>query len=320
MSKKQNSKEEIIIPLGLLIPVVVIWLIAAPLSVYLVLNKTTKDSSEVLGVDTGQAQMVHSQDADLEELPLESSETTDAVEEKVYSLSICLKNLCRNIFNGDFRSLIVGDELDEVNFTAYMKENVYPYFDGKYAKKSVVKNSKGEFQARVEDELINYDTLFEKVNTAYLNGESNMKIELDYTVTAGTDGKYASKYIEVDNSQQKLYVWDQGEITKTIELSGPVYGFQVYGVFNIVDKGREPIAPGGKHMPYWMAFYHSKKQDSWYGFHALIWGFNEDGSKWYEPERNIGTRQSAGCIRMRFEDAKWLYENFEKGDTILIHE
>lgn len=88
----------------------------------------------------------------------------------------------------------------------------------------------------------------------------------------------------------------------------------------MVDKGIEPIAPGGKYMPYWMAFYYSKKQDSWYGLHGLIWMKRDDGTRWIEPETNIGLRKSAGCIRMVVADAKYLYENFEKGDFILIHE
>ena len=117
-----------------------------------------------------------------------------------------------------------------------------------------------------------------------------------------------------------LFVWMNGEVVKTILLSGPKYGFQVYGVFPIVDKGIEPEAPGGKYMPYWMAFYYAKGQDSWYGLHSLIWWYGEDGNKVYETINNIGRRESAGCIRMLLDDAKYLYENFKIGDYILIHE
>ena len=321
MKKQERTLGEIVIPLNHLITVVFVWLIAVPISVFFFLSQTIKNPGRVLGTQSKEVESVFLED---KENPISTSDLKDVgkvvVGDKVYSLSICLKDLCRNLFNDDFRSLIIGEELDKYNFEKYIETNVRPYFESKYGQKVVVKNSKGEFLARVEDEVINYDSLFDKVNSAYLAGINNIKIDLDYKITAGTDGKYADKYIEIDNSQQRLYVWEEGKIIKEIALSGPVYGFQVYGVFPIVDKGREPIAPGGKYMPYWMAFYYSKKQDSWYGLHALIWGYNEDGTKWYEPARNIGTRQSAGCIRMMFDDAKWLYENFEKGDLILIHE
>ena len=321
MKKKKDSSKEVVVPLKQFVAVLFIWLLAVPFSVFFFLSQMPKKSNQVLGTQSKEVESVFLED---KENPISTSDLKDVgkvvVGDKVYSLSICLKDLCRNLFNDDFRSLIIGEELDKYNFEKYIENNVQPYFESKYGQKVVVKNSKGEFLARVEDEVINYDSLFDKVNSAYLAGINNIKIELDYKITAGTDGKYADKYIEIDNSQQRLYVWEEGDIIKEIALSGPVYGYQVYGVFPIVDKGREPIAPGGKYMPYWMAFYYSKKQDSWYGLHALIWGYNEDGTKWYEPARNIGTRQSAGCIRMMFDDAKWLYENFEKGDLILIHE
>ena len=321
MKKKEDSSKEVVVPLKHFVVVLFIWLLAVPFSVVFFLSQMPKKSNQVLGT---QSKEMEGEFKEKEEEVVLSQNLIEGKEivvgDQVYSLSICFKGLCRNMFNADFRSLIIGEELDKYNFEKYIETNVRPYFESKYGKKVVVKNSKGEFLARVEDEVINYDSLFDKVNSAYLAGINNVKIELDYKITAGTDGKYADKYIEIDNSQQRLYVWEEGDIIKEIALSGPVYGYQVYGVFPIVDKGREPIAPGGKYMPYWMAFYYSKKQDSWYGLHALIWGYNEDGTKWYELARNIGTRQSAGCIRMMFDDAKWLYENFEKGDLILIHE
>ena len=73
-------------------------------------------------------------------------------------------------------------------------------------------------------------------------------------------------------------------------------------------------------MPYWMAFYYSPKQNTYWGLHALIWWYDENGRKVYEPTSNIGVRRSGGCIRMLVEDAKFLYEIYEKGDPILIHE
>ena len=73
-------------------------------------------------------------------------------------------------------------------------------------------------------------------------------------------------------------------------------------------------------MPYWMGFYNSRWQNSWYGLHALIWWYDGEGNKVYESVGNIGLRKSAGCIRMLLEDAKYLYYIFERGDLVLIHE
>jgi lipoprotein-anchoring transpeptidase ErfK/SrfK len=49
-------------------------------------------------------------------------------------------------------------------------------------------------------------------------------------------------------------------------------------------------------------------------FHSVLfdWAGNEiiDG--------RLGTRASHGCIRLRFEDSKWLYETVPIGTTVFI--
>lgn len=243
----------------------------------------------------------------------------DSIEER-YFVRMNFNEIYKTISHEDFSSLITDGSLDREKFDEYVNKKITPYFEAVFGDKELVKNSKGEFYTRKSDTVPNFSTLYDQINGAYSIGITDIRVDIDGGDGPGTDGLFAEEYMEVDNSQQKLYVWKDGVVEKVIGLSGPVYGFQVYGVFPIVDKGREPIAPGGKYMPYWMAFHYSRKQDSWYGLHGLIWMYKEDGGKWFEPESNIYTRQSAGCIRMLVADAKYLYENFEKGDLLLIHE
>lgn len=323
----ENEKPEIIIPSWLLFTVFGIWILAIPLVIFVFTNsKTIQSKPEVLGIE--QEMVITETQYEEEKLNLTPTvviENKEAIGELVvgiplYTVSICHEEYCQYLDNDDFKTFSTGKSLDREKFNDFLNTHIIPFFEKKYGQKTIVKNSKGEFPAKLEDVEIVYSTIYDKINSSFISGVKNIKIDLDYKISPGTDGKYAEKYIEVDNSQQRLYVWNGGKVEKVILLSGPVYGWQVYGVFPIVDKGREPIAPGGKYMPYWMAFYYSKKQDSWYGLHGLIWKYRDDGSKWFEPVSNIGTRQSAGCIRMVLEDAKYLYERFEKGDLILIHE
>lgn len=318
----ENQKSEIVIPSWLLFSVLGIWLVAIPLLIFVSSgNRGTVEEPEVLGIETEQVV----EDPKPQESAVSQTVQADSIGDLViglplYTISICHEEYCQYIFDDDIKTFLANGGIDKDKFNSFLESVIKPFFEAKYGQKTIVKNSKGEFVAKMEDIEIVYSNIFEKINSSFISGVKNIKIDLDYSASAGTDGKYADKYIEVDNSQQRLYVWRDGKVEKVIMLSGPVYGWQVYGVFPIVDKGREPIAPGGKYMPYWMAFYYSKKQNSWYGLHGLIWMYKDDGSKWFEPLSNIGTRQSAGCIRMVLEDAKYLYENFEKGDLILIHE
>lgn len=329
----ENEKPEILIPSWLLFTVVGIWILAIPVVLFTVVkSQPSLSTAETLGTKTEQnvaeepEEKIAPEEAEIitEKVVTDKPEVMGAsklvIGSQIYMVTICKEEFCTYIYDEDFKKLLVNNSLDEKKFNLYVEEKIKPFFEGRYGKTELVKNNKGEFVAKTEDFELVYSNIFDKVNSAYVSDLNNIKVDLDYKISAGTDGKYAEKYIEVDNSQQRLYVWRGGKVEKTILLSGPIYGWQVYGVFQVVDKGIEPIAPGGKYMPYWMAFYYSKKQDSWYGLHGLIWMKRDDGTRWIEPETNIGLRKSAGCIRMVVADAKYLYENFEKGDFILIHE
>ena len=323
----KNQKGDFFIPSWLLFTVVGIWVVAVPVIVLTYgKTRTPVQTSEILGVQTEEINVDEKAEVNIEVKEKQSEEqevkgvSKLAIGSPVYTINICKDKFCYYIYDEEVQPMVDDGALDKEKFNKYVEEKVKPFFQEKYGQTVVVKNSKGEFTAKLSDEEIVYSNIYDKVNSAFISNFNNIWVDLDYKITAGTDGKYAEKYIEIDNSQQRLYVWKDGKIEKEILLSGPMYGWQVYGVFPIVDKGIEPIAPGGKYMPYWMAFYYSKKQNSWYGLHGLIWTKTEDGGRWIEPETNIGKRESAGCIRMVVSDAKYLYENFEKGDLILIHE
>ena len=238
-------------------------------------------------------------------------------------IKICSRDFCHTINSGEISSWLVNDKVDINKMYLYLADKVYSDFEEKFGGKVTVKSKNGQFLTWKEDSVPDLSDLHLRLKNLFekrLEGISNDRIEVKIEDLPGTDGKYESKYIEIDNSKQILYSWIEGNVDRMIQLSGPKYGYQVYGVFPIIDKGLSPIAPGGKYMPYWMAFYYSPLQDSWYGLHALIWWYDDSGDKVYESLNNIGQRKSAGCVRMLLEDSKYLYDNFEKGDPILIHE
>ena len=239
-------------------------------------------------------------------------------EEKRISVSICDAVVKNCIWLTD-EGLSEEGVVDENAVYQEVLDSVIPFVEKLYGGKSMQRSSKSSFIYWKEDSIPDLSNIFTDVYNAFKTGE-NTQILIYTKDLPGTDGRYSNKYIEIDNSKQKLYVWIDGKVVKEILLSGPKVGYEVYGVFPIIDKGVSPIAPTGRYMPYWMAFYYSKRQDSWYGLHALIWWYDEKGKKVYEPTSNIGVRRSGGCIRMLYDDSKYLYEIFNKGDHILIHE
>lgn len=250
-------------------------------------------------------------------IPTEDVLGAEIVEENPeYTVSVCHTGDCVYIPNTQVQK---DGVLDKGMIYQQVLENVISHFEKGYGGKSVASNKDGNFVYWKEDLIPDLSNIYDDVYSAFLSG-MDTNVEIQIKDLPSTDGRYASKYIEVDNSRQKLFVWENGNVVKEILLSGPKDGYAVYGVFPIVDKGINPQAPTGSYMPYWMAFYYSPFQDSWYGLHGLIWWYDDNGRAVYEPTSNIGVRRSGGCIRMLEEDAKYLYENFEKGDLILIHE
>lgn len=243
---------------------------------------------------------------------------TEIEKEDNFSISVC-DSTSKSCVWISSEGLVEDRVVDENAIYQKVLDSVIPHFEKYYGGKTFAKNRGGDFIYWKEDVIPDFSNIFKDVLTAFESGKDT-QILIQTKDLPGTDGRYSNKYIEIDNSKQKLYVWIDGKVEKEILLSGPKVGYEVYGVFPIIDKGISPIAPTGRYMPYWMAFYYSPKQDSWYGLHALVWWYDEDGRKIYEPNTNIGVRRSGGCIRMLYDDSKYLYEIFEKGDHILIHE
>jgi len=242
------------------------------------------------------------------------------MERNYYDMKICSGSICFDIPVEDVREFFEGGVLKKEKVMVYFLEKVFPFFENSLGKKVEVKNKNGSFLTWNLDKRADFSKVYTKLLYELEKETAPETIIVKVLDLPGTDGRYSRKYIEIDNSKQKLYYWENGKVEKIIKLSGPKYGFQVYGVFPIIDKGLDPIAPSGNYMPYWMAFYYSPKQDSWYGLHALIWHYDNNGKKIYESLDNIGKRKSAGCIRMLVEDAKYLYSKMDRGDKVLIHE
>lgn len=233
-----------------------------------------------------------------------------------YTVSVCHIEDCVHIPS---ESIMKDGQIDQGLVYQEVLDKVVSHFEKGYGGKGLAASNKGSFVYWKEDTRPDLSTVYDEVYRSFKSGlDTNVEVELKDL--PGTDGRYTTKYIEIDNSRQKLYVWRNGAVEKEILLSGPKDGYEVYGVFPVVDKGINPKAPTGDYMPYWMAFYYSGSQDSWYGLHGLIWWYDSNGNAVYEPETNIGVRRSGGCIRMVEEDAKYLYDNFDKGELILIHE
>lgn len=139
-------------------------------------------------------------------------------------------------------------------------------------------------------------------------------------VSAGTDGAYAPKYIEVDQSQQHLYAWEEGRIVLDFPVSGFFDRYAFFGVYKIYNKSPNAWSPiAKKWMPFWMAYYYDPIQDAWMGIHEIVYWYDENGVYQQESSDSIGQQKSAGCIRLDRGKTEILYNWVEVDIPVLIH-
>lgn len=121
-------------------------------------------------------------------------------------------------------------------------------------------------------------------------------------------------FVWVDIARQKVYVLKDNngswKVEKTIVCStGKNISPTLRGRFETGDKGEwfysERLGSGAK---YWVRY-----KDS-YLFHSVAMDNNQ---RIIDP--TLGQKSSNGCVRMSVDDAKWFYENIERGTPVEIN-
>ncbi len=117
----------------------------------------------------------------------------------------------------------------------------------------------------------------------------------------------ADKRIEVDLTNQKVYAYEGNIRVYEFIISSGSWGRTPTGEFTIWAKVKSQLMSGGskeKHTYYylpnvpWVMFFYNDQI-------AKMRGFSFHGTYWHE---NFGTPMSHGCINMRTEEAKILYD------------
>lgn len=120
--------------------------------------------------------------------------------------------------------------------------------------------------------------------------------------------------IEVALTKQKVFVYYKDNLIKEMICSGGADQFQTpLGEFKTSQKIEYSwIDRFNMGAYYWTRFY--KK----YLFHSVP--YDENKEMIMEEYEKLGSPASHGCIRLKLEEAKWLYEKLPLGVTVLIHE
>lgn len=111
----------------------------------------------------------------------------------------------------------------------------------------------------------------------------------------------ADKWISVDLDNQRAFAWEGDKLVKSFLISsGKARTPTVTGVFRIWGKIAAQRMEGGSRAA---GDYYNLPNVQWVQYFYQDYSFH--GTYWHN---NFGTPMSHGCVNMRNEDAKWLYD------------
>ncbi|MEE8324211.1 MAG: L,D-transpeptidase family protein [Candidatus Humimicrobiaceae bacterium] len=144
--------------------------------------------------------------------------------------------------------------------------------------------------------------------------ESSTRQEEDISIIENIDYSNSEDFrIEVDLPRQRLIVFYSDEVLKEFVCSGGTPGDDTpLGEFTTIEKIEYSwIDRYNVGAYYWVRFFGN------YLIHSVP--FDENGEMIIEEFEKLGQPASHGCIRLRLDEAKWLYETLPLGVKVLIY-
>ena len=142
------------------------------------------------------------------------------------------------------------------------------------------------------------------------------------TLDAGpnTNGSLADKYIEVDISQAKMYLFKNGKMAKSYKVStGSDYPTPTgrFAILNKVGLGFSNIYQDW--LPWWMGFSYSEKLNAYFGIHEQPYILTADGKRVSASTAAIGTPSTGGCVALAPGAAREVYVFADIGTPVYIY-
>lgn len=161
---------------------------------------------------------------------------------------------------------------------------------------------------------------FQKVIDLRFGGTTVSAVATTLDTGPNTNGSIADKYIEVDISQAKMYLFKGGKVYKSYKVStGSDYPTPT-GHFEILNKaglGYSNIYQDW--LPWWMGFAYSKDLNAYFGIHEQPYRLTADGQTVQASPQAIGTPSTGGCVALAPGAAQEVYAFADVGTPVYIY-
>lgn len=169
-------------------------------------------------------------------------------------------------------------------------------------------------QGRDGTELADQQQLADAIANSIAKGEDstqqmNIKVAAHKTVNMSA----YEKWIEVDLSEQRTTAYERATPVNSFIIASGTAGYEtVKGEFEIWLRVRSQTMQGGSRAD---GDYYSIPNVEWVSYFYQDYALH--GAWWREK---FGAPASHGCVNMRNEDAKWVYEWAPLGTKVIVHD
>ncbi len=211
--------------------------------------------------------------------------------ESLTSLTIP-KNLLKDLIKVNYNQGKVDFEVENNEFDNFFTINL-GHFRGE---------DKDISLSSLKEDLIKLvDSRFNKIES------DSLLAKVEYA--SNTQGDKADKYIEIDISQQKMYLFENSSLRSVHRISSGLYYPTPVGEFKILNKAINAYSKiFNVWMPYWMAFYYGPDLNAYFGIHELPYYYTGDGTKITRPRDFLGSPHTGDCVSLDIGEAKEVYD------------
>lgn len=215
------------------------------------------------------------------------------------------------------RARIDGDKLK-----SYLNDSIASKVNAK-SKNTVVDQNNNTISTGQDGVSLVIDDSITAIQTALASTDMKQTIRLAVKVQSSattavntqdgsTPGQYPGKYIEINLTLQRMYLYEGSTFVNSFRVSTGKWSTPTpTGTFSIQNAIRTAYSSAyGLYMPYW----HAITPDGAYGIHGLPYRGN-----WVEGASHIGTPVSHGCVRLGSGDDVFEYNWADIGTPVVIH-
>lgn len=222
--------------------------------------------------------------------------------------------------NTNLKIILYPSELKQILAASYVNNSLK--FDAdKNILKSIIENKISSIfkttEKAVDTDKIHNDIL-SLADSRALGIETNSIITTS-KFQPNTNGDKSNKYIEIDISQQQMYIWDSGKIIAEHLVSTGLYYPTPPGQYKILSKANNAFSSIYRvWMPYWMAFYRAPDINAYLGIHELPYWIAGNGNQIRRPRDFLGSPHTGGCVSLDVGVAEKVYAWADLGTPVYI--